>query len=86
MSVKKNQISLFSSNPEIGEARDRVDVDYDGDEFDIGFNSQYILEFLMSVKSEQIRFEMKDENNAVMMTPQAEEEVKDLYVIMPMKI
>ena len=85
-SVKKNQVELFSSNPEIGEARDRVDVDYDGEEFEIGFNSQYLLDFLHSVKSEKIIFEMKDENSAVLMRPEVEEEVKDLYVIMPMKI
>ncbi|MGD2294440.1 MAG: DNA polymerase III subunit beta [Candidatus Aminicenantes bacterium] len=85
-SIEKNQISLFSSNPEMGEARDKVDVEYDGDQFEVGFNSQYLLDFLTSVKSEKIRFEMKDENSAVMMTPEVEEEVKDIYVIMPMKI
>lgn len=85
-SVEKNQISLFSSNPEIGEARDKVDVDYDGEEFEIGFNSQYLLDFLTSVKTEKIVFEMKDENSAVLMRPEVEEEVKDIYVIMPMKI
>lgn len=84
--VQKNQIALFSSNPEIGEARDSVDVDYDGQEFEIGFNSQYLLDFLTSVKAERICFEMKDENSAVLMRPEVEEDVKDLYVIMPMKI
>ena len=84
--IQKNQISLFSSNPEIGEARDKVDVEYGGDEFEIGFNSQYILEFLSSVKDEKICFEMKDENSAVLMKPHGEEEMKDVYVLMPMKI
>lgn len=85
-SVQKNQIVLFSSNPEIGEARDKVDVEYDGQEFEVGFNSQYLLDFLTSVKAERICFEMKDENSAVLMRPEVEEEVKDIYVIMPMKI
>ncbi len=84
--VQKNQISLFSSNPEIGEARDKVEVEYSGQEFEIGFNSQYLLDFLTSVKAERICFEMKDENSAVLMRPEVEEEVKDIYVIMPMKI
>ena len=85
-SVQKNQIVLFSSNPEIGEARDTVDVEYDGQEMEVGFNSQYLLDFLTSVKAERICFEMKDENSAVLMRPEVEEEVKDIYVIMPMKI
>lgn len=84
--IQKKQITLFSSNPEIGEARDKVDVEYDGQEFEIGFNSQYLLDFLTSVKAERISFEMKDENSAILMKPEAEEEIKDIYVIMPMKI
>ncbi len=84
--IQKNQIILFSSNPEIGEARDRVEVEYDGEEFEIGFNSQYLLDFLTSVKAERICFEMKDENSATLMRPEVEEDVKDIYVIMPMKI
>jgi len=84
--VQKNQIALFSSNPEIGEARDKVEVEYDGQEFEIGFNSQYLLDFLTSAKAERVCFEMKDENSAVLMRPEVEEEVKDIYVIMPMKI
>lgn len=85
-SVQKGKISLFSSNPEIGEARDSVDVEYSGDEFEIGFNSQYILDFLTSVKAESVCFEMKDENSAVMMKPKEEEDIKDICVLMPMKI
>ncbi len=85
-SIQKNQIILFSSNPEIGEARDKVEVEYDGQEFEIGFNSQYLLDFLTSVKAKRICFEMKDENSAILMRPEVEEDVKDIYVIMPMKI
>lgn len=84
--IQKNQITLFSSNPEIGEARDKVDVEYDGQEVEIGFNSQYLLDFLTSVKAERISFEMKDENSAILMKPEAEEDIKNIYVIMPMKI
>jgi len=86
LSVQKNQILLFSSNPEIGEARDTVDVEYEGQEFEVGFNSQYLLDFLTSVKAERICFELKDENSAVLLRPEIEEDVKDIYVIMPMKI
>lgn len=84
--IQKNQIKLFSSNPEIGEARDKVDAEYDGEEQEIGFNSQYILDFLSNVESEKIRMEIKDENNAVLMKPEVDDEIKYLYVLMPMKI
>jgi len=84
--IEQNQIKLFSSNPEIGEARDKVDVDYKGQEMEIGFNSQYILDFLTTVKAENIIFELKDENSAVLLKPAADDDVKYLYVLMPMKI
>ena len=84
--IEQNQIKLFSSNPEIGEARDKVDVDYKGQEMEIGFNSQYILDFLTTVKAENILFELKDENSAVLLKPADDDYVKYLYVLMPMKI
>lgn len=86
ISVSENKISLFSSNPELGEARDEVPVEYEGPEIEIGFNSQYILDFLTTVKSEKVRFEMKDENSAVLMRTDEEGEADYKYVLMPMKI
>ena len=83
---EKNRIRLFSSNPEIGEARDRIEVEYKGPSLEIGFNAQYIMDFLTTVKSEKIRFEIKDENSAALMKPDGEEGIKSLYVLMPMKI
>jgi DNA polymerase-3 subunit beta len=44
------------------------------------------MDFLTTVKSEKVRFELKDENSAVLMRPEEEDEFKYLYVLMPMKI
>ncbi|MFP4081321.1 MAG: DNA polymerase III subunit beta [Candidatus Aminicenantes bacterium] len=84
--IEKNRMSLFSSNPEIGEARDKIDVDYDGDDIEIGFNSQYMLDFLTAIRTDRIRVAIKDDNSAVLMSPEGEEDIKYLYVLMPMKI
>jgi DNA polymerase III subunit beta len=84
--IEKDTMRLFSSNPEIGEARDKLDVDYKGSDLEIGFNSQYLLDFLLTVSSEKVTFEIKDENSAVLMKPEKDEEIKNLYVLMPMKI
>ncbi len=84
--LEKSRIRLFSSNPEIGEARDRLDVDYKGQTLEIGFNAQYLLDFLTAVPAENVVFEIKDENSAVLLKPEAEEEIKNIYVLMPMKI
>ena len=84
--IEPDQIKLYSSNPEIGEARDKVGVDYSGKEMEIGFNSQYLLDFLTAVRSDKVRLELKDENSAVLLKPATDDEIKYLYVLMPMKI
>jgi DNA polymerase-3 subunit beta len=84
--IEKNRLRLFSSNPEIGEARDRLAVDYKGQDLEVGFNAQYLLDFLTAVDVEKVVFEIKDENSAVLMRPEAEEGLTNIYVLMPMKI
>jgi DNA polymerase-3 subunit beta len=84
--LDKNRLRLFSSNPEIGEARDKLTVEYSGQEMEIGFNSQYLLDFLSTVSAEKVRLELKDENSAALLRPDSEEEVRNDYVLMPMKI
>jgi DNA polymerase-3 subunit beta len=86
LTVDKNQLRLYSSNPEIGEARDNLEVDYKGAELEIGFNSQYVLDFLLSASGERIRLELKDNNSAAVMKPELEGDIKYTYILMPMKI
>ncbi len=52
----------------------------------MGFNSQYLLDFLMSAASERVKLELKDENSAVVLRPDLEKDVRYTYVLMPMKI
>ncbi|MDD8020271.1 MAG: DNA polymerase III subunit beta [Acidobacteriota bacterium] len=84
--IKQGELRLFSSNPEMGEARDKVDVEYQGEDLEIGFNSQYLLDFLLTLSCAKVRMEIKDENSAVLMKPEPEENGVYLYVLMPMKI
>lgn len=84
--IEKNRLRLFSSNPEIGEARDQLTVEYKGQDLEIGFNAQYLLDFLTAVASERVIFEIKDENSAVLLKPESDEGLTNIYVLMPMKI
>jgi DNA polymerase-3 subunit beta len=83
---EKNKLKLFSSNPEIGEARDKLEIDYKGPTIEIGFNSLYILDFLATIEADKLKFELKDENSAALLRPEKDGDVKSLYVLMPMKI
>jgi DNA polymerase-3 subunit beta len=84
--IEEGGLKLFSSNPEIGEARDVLDVDYKGPKLEVGFNSQYLLDFLLTGSGEAVRLELKDDNSAAVMKPELEEEIRYTYVLMPMKI
>jgi DNA polymerase III subunit beta len=85
--LKKNGVELYSSNPELGEARDQVDTAYSGAELEIGFNSAYLIDFLTTAKTEKVQFLMKDDNSAVLMFPDEEESgIEYKYVLMPMKL
>ncbi|MCD6192290.1 MAG: DNA polymerase III subunit beta [Candidatus Aminicenantes bacterium] len=81
-----DKIILFSSNPEIGEAKDEVKVEYEGDELEVGFNAQYILDFLTISQSEMIKMELKDSKNAALLQPDDDTGLEYLYVLMPMNI
>ena len=58
--VKQNLLELQAGDPEVGNADDVLDVDYQGEEFTIAFNVKYLLETMQSIESEKIRFEWLD--------------------------
>jgi DNA polymerase III subunit beta len=58
--VRENTLHLEAGNPEIGNADDILDVDYEGEEFSIAFNVKYLMESIQSIESETIRFEWLD--------------------------
>jgi DNA polymerase-3 subunit beta len=86
--LEKNELKISSSNTETGESEDSLETSYDGDPMMIGFNSQYLLDFLRVVNSGDVRFEFKDSQSAGQLRPDEppESEYKYRYIIMPMRI
>ncbi|HEV2988609.1 MAG TPA: DNA polymerase III subunit beta [Candidatus Angelobacter sp.] len=86
--VEKNELKISSSNTETGESEDSLETSYDGDPIMIGFNSQYLLDFLRVVNSGDVRFEFKDSQSAGQLRPDEppDSEYKYRYIIMPMRI
>ena len=52
----------------------------------MGFNWQYLLDFLAASESENILLEFKDEQSAGQLRPASEEKLRYRYVVMPMRI
>jgi len=88
MRVEKNELKVSSSNTETGESEDSIEVAYTGDPMVIGFNSQYLLEFLKVVGAGDVRFEFKDAQTAGQLRPDeaSDSEYRYRYIVMPMPI
>jgi DNA polymerase-3 subunit beta len=81
-----NQLQISSQNAEEGEARETLATDYSGDETEIGFNAQYLQDFLNVLGEGQVAFEFKDGNSQAQLRPAGDGEFDYKYVVMPMRI
>jgi DNA polymerase-3 subunit beta len=81
-----NQLQISSQNAEEGEARETVATEYAGDEAEIGFNAQYLQDFLNVVGDGQVAFEFKDGSSQAQLRPAADPDYEYKYVVMPMRI
>jgi DNA polymerase-3 subunit beta len=88
MRVEKNELRVSSSNTETGESEDSLETAYAGDSMVIGFNSQYLLDFLKVVGAGDVRFEFKDAQTAGQLRPDeaSDSEYRYRYIVMPMRI
>jgi DNA polymerase III subunit beta len=82
----KEQLLISSQNADEGEARETVATDFAGDETEIGFNAQYLQEFLSVVGSDKVVFEFKDGNSQAQLRPVSEDNQDYKYVVMPMRL
>jgi DNA polymerase-3 subunit beta len=67
--LSKEQLLISSQNAEEGEARETLGTDFTGEETEIGFNAQYLQDFLNVVGTEKVAFEFKDGNSQAQLRP-----------------
>jgi DNA polymerase-3 subunit beta len=81
------EVRVFSSSVETGESEESVPSEYQGPDLEIGFNAQYLLDFLRAISQDHVAFELKDQKSAGELRP-AGDSVPDQYryVVMPMRI
>lgn len=77
-------LELSSSNPELGEAREDMEIDYQGPETSIGFNAKYLLDILQNIGDETIEMVFKDHVSPALISPLGEANYQT--VIMPMRL
>ena len=84
MNFKKNILEVSSSNPELGDAREELDIEYEGPELSVGFNARYLLDILQVQDQDSICMILKDNLSPGLVNPVDEDGY--LAVIMPMRL
>jgi DNA polymerase-3 subunit beta len=84
LNFRHNLLELSSSNPELGDAREELDMEYQGTDLSVGFNARYLLDILQVQDQDKICMILKDNLSPGLVKP-----IKDdgyLAVIMPMRL
>jgi DNA polymerase-3 subunit beta len=86
--LEQNELRLSSSSTDSGESEDTIETPYNYDPLVVGFNSQYLIDFLKAIGTQgEVRLEFKDAQSAGQMRPEdGNEDVKYRYILMPMRI
>jgi len=86
LKLEKGELKLSASSTETGESEDSIETDYNGEALTIGFNAQYIIDFLKAAGSGDVRLELKDPQSAGQLRPAEGEDYNYRYIVMPMRI
>lgn len=79
------EIKILANLSETGESEETLPVEYDGPQLEIGFNAQYLLDFLRAVSEDSVQFKFRDGQSAGELRQGTDDETYR-YVIMPMRI
>jgi DNA polymerase-3 subunit beta len=85
LSFKPGALELTASCAEAGESHEVVPIDYEGESMDIGFNPQYLLDFISACGSDSISISIKDSETQGLLNPVDTKDIDYQYVVMPMK-
>ena len=79
-----NSLKIQANNPEQEEAEEVLEVSYQGDSLEIGFNVGYLLDVLGTISALEAQLTLSDGNSSVLM--EGVEGSNSLYVVMPMRL
>jgi len=84
--LEKDELKLSASSTDSGESEDSIEVAYAGDPVTIGFNAQYLIDFIKATGSTEVKLELKDAQSAGQFRPAEGDDYKYRYIVMPMRI
>jgi len=84
LDIAPKSLKIQANNPDQEEAKDEIEVDYDGDEIEIGFNVNYLLDALSAVDMDEVELGFVDSNSSCVINGPGIEDAK--FVVMPMRL
>jgi DNA polymerase-3 subunit beta len=84
LEVKENGVVIQAHNPEQEEAEEEIEVEYQDEPLEIGFNVNYLLDALGAIDSEQVEVGLTDGSSSCLISEPASDRYK--YVVMPMRL
>jgi len=79
-----NEMRITANNPEQEEAEELLDVSFQGDDLEIGFNVSYVLDVLSTLRCDKVRISMSDANASALI--ENAEDDSAMYVVMPIRL
>ncbi|HEY1909170.1 MAG TPA: hypothetical protein VGG91_24210 [Myxococcaceae bacterium] len=79
-----NQLRISSQNPDLGEAKDDLEVSYDGGDITIGFNARYLTDVLSVLDGDEVAFELGDDHSPGVLHAPGDRSYT--AVVMPMRV
>ena len=82
--IRDNAVVLQAHNPEQEEAEEELEVAYSGDDIEIGFNVNYLLDAIGAVDGEEVALSVVDSNSSCLIRAPETDDCK--FVVMPMRL
>ena len=82
--LAEDALKIVAANADQEEAQDELEIKYNGETLDIGFNVGYLLDVLGNSSAEDVQWGFNDSNSSALITIPGNENYK--YVVMPMRI
>lgn len=89
LSFGGNRVELNVLTPDLGEGHDELELQYEGDPLEIGFNATYLLEILRYMPADEVRLSFKGPERAATMQPVGVDDGEGreyLYLVMPLRL
>ena len=84
IALDNNKMELISINPDLGDAKDSIEIEFNGEPLEIGFNSRFFMEVLQAMDSEIVKLGFSDGSSPCMI--KGDDDGGFLGLVMPMRI